>query len=197
MTIDFTRTDRPLGFIIERIDDLKRIIPRLTGNEADKAKGQMAFFEYFRNLDGAYTSEEYQASIRDYTVDLMNRNFAERGYSPIQRTRMESIVEEQKLQLAGFTEDSSGIGKLIQADSVCTGKMTIVIEEKRGIGGLLAMVFSSIEDDYEITFSADISSIENGIILFSNGVTQKGSGLSMKIVENTVEKWFRALPRVR
>jgi hypothetical protein len=198
VTIDFTKTDKPIWFIIRRIDDLKDLIPRLSGNAVDKAKHKVAFLEYFRNLDGeAYSDRKYQESIREYTVDLMNRNFADRGYSPIQRARIESIVEEQKLQLAGFTEDIQDIGKLTRADSVCTGKMTIVIEEKRGIQGFLAMIFSSIEDDYEITFSADISDVESGIILFSNGVTKKGSGLSMKIVEKTVGTWFRALPKVR
>lgn len=125
--------------------------------------------------------------IQDVLVEMINREFLGRGYMPIERTRVASILNEQSLELAGVTESSSDItqiGKLVSADAVFSSKLVIVTEK-----GL-------VKDNSEITFNGRLVSVKTGSILLSGETIEVIRRMKVEELEGVIEDAFRGIKRV-
>lgn len=144
---------------------------------------------------GESSEEALKKELEDYTVNLLNRRLSEHGFQPVQRARIKSVMGELALQQSGITTDSARIGQLVKADSILQGKLTIRVAEGLPLIPRFCyclLPFSPTETD--ISFSGDITSVEQGIVLFSNGLTEEGEEFEFNNLDLLLDHWFERMP---
>lgn len=65
--------------------------------------------------------------------DIFAKQFLERGYAVIERTRLEAVIKEQHLSATGLLapDSAKGIGKLLGVDAVVLGNITAYEPERK------------------------------------------------------------------
>jgi hypothetical protein len=137
-----------------------------------------------------------EPGLHEYTVDRLNRGFTRRGYTPIQRERIDAVRDEQALALSGYTAEDAEVGRLVRADAVVRGRLTIRLISRRSLGGAIREIFGEGGSPCELLFSGDITSVEHGYILYSHAVSAEEESFSASAVERVIERWFEELPPI-
>ncbi len=65
--------------------------------------------------------------------DIFVKQFLERGYAVVERTRLEAVIKEQHLSVTGLLSPDSakGIGKMLGVDAVVLGNITAYEPERK------------------------------------------------------------------
>lgn len=141
----------------------------------------LPFTENYRNERGApvNTTDIVPESVDVFSVELFST-----GLKIIDRTLLDRVLSEQKLSLSGLAEkqDYQKIGKLLSADAVLSGSISLVKQfgKRRGEISLRlidvatgAVVYSSVGEKSDIWGSMDVTSFRKDLM----------SGASRKISE--------------
>lgn len=76
---------------------------------------------------------EYGAHPAFGAEDIFAKHLLGRGYQVIERTRLESVMAEQKLSLTGMLNPGTakGVGKILGVDAVMVGQVTSFVPERK------------------------------------------------------------------
>jgi hypothetical protein len=123
---------------------------------------------------------------QDFLADSLNRNFMQKGFVPIERTRLKAVFKEIGLQQSGAIDSSQAkkFGKLASADAIFLGKVMIDIE-KRFIGNKI-----------NLYLSGRLVSVKEGFVLISGSSSTKVKEVNLKNFSELIDKWFRSLRRI-
>lgn len=132
--------------------------------------------------------------IRAHSVQTANQHLAAHGMQPVQRRRIQAVLKELALSQAGLTEQSLKIGRLVKADSIFTG--TLTLREKKGMflvpDGIACL--GDLSGSVEIVFSGEITSVERGVVLYAGTVHHQADRISMYTIEQALMLWFEKMP---
>ncbi len=144
--------------------------------------------------------EDVRGRFQEFLVNSINRNLLEKGFAPIQRRRIQSVLKEQAFQQSGLTEDPTRIGRLLDARAVYTGKLTIRKKDGFDYPLILACVMPVIlivpRPEANITFSGELTDVESGAVLASGSASKNVRDVKAEDVDEVIESWFDKLPEL-
>jgi curli biogenesis system outer membrane secretion channel CsgG len=140
----------------------------------------LPFTENYRNERGAPVNT---ADIVPESVDVFSVELFSTGLKIIDRTLLDRVLSEQKLSLSGLAEkqDYQKIGKLLSADAVLSGSISLVKQfgKRRGEISIRlidvatgAVVYSSVGEKSDIWGSLDVTSFRKDLM---SGASRKFS----------------------
>lgn len=144
---------------------------------------------------------ESASQIEEYIISNINRNLLERGFLPVQRSQIKTILNEQRFQQTGLTDDVTKIGQLVKADAVFQG--TIVARKKAGldvpfvVACLFPPLFIVRGGDTQLLFSGNLTSVETGTIILSGTNSTNSGSHSLEDFDTLVNDWFDEVPELR
>ncbi|MCB1317217.1 MAG: hypothetical protein KDK27_14740 [Leptospiraceae bacterium] len=141
-------------------------------------------------------NERMQDRLREHSISLINQNFASRGFLPIQHARIQAILKEQAAQQSGLIANPTRIGQLARADAILTGQITI--RRSGGFGFIPEACACVVPDVFlertELIFSAEITSVERGYVLFAASKSYETGKLTLGDLEELIGLWFEEIP---
>ncbi len=120
-----------------------------------------------------------QLAIHNHAIDIINGELLDRGLFPIQLDKIKTILNEQKSQNSDFFGDPVEIGKMAKSDFVliCSLNINYLSRTKQ-----------------TLIFSGSITSIENGLILFSDSVDYNDNKkFTPEKINVVINRWFDRL----
>jgi hypothetical protein len=180
-----------------RVRGSLQVLDRLiTGERREAAGTGRATLGYGSTAETEPAEEDVEPGLYEYTIDRLNRGFSRRGYMPIQRERINEVMEEQKIALSGQTSEDAQVGRMVQADAVVHGTLTVRFISDDSFGGAMRRIFGRGGSPCELLFSGDITTVDRGYILYSNAVSLEQEQFSAEGIEEVVEHWFEELPAI-
>lgn len=123
-----------------------------------------------------------QKSIMMYFEGYLAESFHRQGYKITERENLESIIDEQELQLSGITENSVKTGRLVNATHIFTSQLLFDIRE---VKDLFSTYFI-----YKIQFNGKITEVESGVIYKTAIISKEFSELNENVMKQLVDAWF-------
>ncbi len=120
---------------------------------------------------------------QDSVTETINRNLLDRGFIPVERTRIKEILKEIGFQQTGLVDHEKAvkIGQLSRADALFMGRLSVHAERD---------LFSRRID---IEFSGSIVSVTEGIVLLSGEGSMKNADLTSPAISRLINRWFRGI----
>ncbi len=119
---------------------------------------------------------------QDSLADTMNRNLLSRGFLPVERSRVQAILDEFGIQQTGLFDQKKAhqIGKMTQADALFIGKLHV--KEQKGLVG----------SDVIYTFSGRLVTVNEGYVLLSGDLSMESDEDEMTLSEirHLIDRWF-------
>ena len=143
---------------------------------------------------------ESASQIEEYIISSINRNLLDRGFLPVQRSQIKTVLNEQRFQQSGLTDDATKIGQLVKADAVFQG--TIVARKKAGldvpfvVACLFPPLFIVRGGDTQLLFSGNLTSVESGTILLSGTNSTNSGSHSLEDFDTLINDWFDEVPEL-
>lgn len=144
-------------------------------------------------------TEDFEARFRESLISTANRNLLEKGFAPIQRVRIREVEAEMAYQQSGLTGGNSvKLGRLLNANAVFTGQLSIRREEGIDYPLIVACLFPAIliipRSEAEVAFSGELTHVETGALLASGVSSATMRKVSAEEIDSVIEAWFDELP---
>ena len=139
---------------------------------------------------------DFIEKFQDLIAENIHKSFIQKGFNPVERTKIKAVLNELSLQQSGLINSDSvaKIGELSRADAVFIGKLTISPNQ------------GSFNDRLQLNFNGRLVSVDSGKVLAAGVVSSEkeqetpdeSAGDSLKIadVRSLVNNWFRGLKAV-
>ena len=172
-------------------------IKESTGQKVrNRIEGLLNSFVFLKKKDSG--KESSADSMKRILKENINKNFLRKGFTPIERERVDQILKEIAFQHSGLTDEKRiELGKLLGARSLFFGKVFIEIEEGPLDSGCIDSLtpFFRVSDINRITFSGRLVSVRAGSILISGDLSTEIKGeLQLEFIRELIDAWFDDVP---
>lgn len=135
----------------------------------------LPFYESYRSVTDILFGPVDAKDVIPESVDVLAMELLDAGVNVIDRTLLETVLDEQKLSLSGLMEkqDYQKIGKLVNADVILWGSISLVKQIGKRSGkialrlidvGKGTVVYTSVGEKSDIWGGADVTSFKNELM---------------------------------